>query len=449
MLPALGLLFGFAFLLLTPPFQTPDEFNHFFRAYQISEGGLLAVRHGARVGGDLPCSLSLLARTVNPDLRYRIAHRQDLSRLRAAFSLPLRPTVRQFTEFPNTALYAPLPYLPQVAGLLLGRCLGLPPLWLLYLGRAGNLLCWLALVTVAVTLIPLGKWTLWALALSPMALSLAASLSPDATLIGAGFLLLALTLHAAVGDATQPLTGRQLTGLFLLAVSVTLAKQAYLPLVLLILLIPLARFGSPRRAAGFLLGVFFVTITLWGGWWLMTQPLFVPSQPLIAPPAQLRYLLGHPWHFGRILLATYGQPWRGELLLHEWVGVLGWLDTPLPSWCYPCYLWALLIVAVSESAQGHLLGNRQRWGLLLIGLFAFLSVNLLLYLSWDTVGYSIVSGLQGRYFIPVVPCLLLGLFIPLRWRIDESSWLLAGLRTLPFVFVLCVSLRTVLARYYG
>jgi hypothetical protein len=42
---AFGLLapcFGVLVLILTPPFQAPDEFNHFFRAYLISEGRLLA-----------------------------------------------------------------------------------------------------------------------------------------------------------------------------------------------------------------------------------------------------------------------------------------------------------------------------------------------------------------------------------------------------------------------
>ena len=33
---------GLAFCVITPPFQVPDEVVHFYRAYQISEGHLIA-----------------------------------------------------------------------------------------------------------------------------------------------------------------------------------------------------------------------------------------------------------------------------------------------------------------------------------------------------------------------------------------------------------------------
>ena len=34
----LALLFGSIFVFLIPPFQSPDEPNHFLRAFQVSEG---------------------------------------------------------------------------------------------------------------------------------------------------------------------------------------------------------------------------------------------------------------------------------------------------------------------------------------------------------------------------------------------------------------------------
>jgi len=37
-----GILFGTLFLLITPPFQVPDEPNHFSRAFHVSELCLLA-----------------------------------------------------------------------------------------------------------------------------------------------------------------------------------------------------------------------------------------------------------------------------------------------------------------------------------------------------------------------------------------------------------------------
>src|SRR4029079_8068336 len=51
-----GLLGGLLFVAATPPFQAPDEPNHFARAYQISEG-VLFPRSG---GADLPESVVTL-----------------------------------------------------------------------------------------------------------------------------------------------------------------------------------------------------------------------------------------------------------------------------------------------------------------------------------------------------------------------------------------------------
>ena len=44
----LGALFGSAMAVVTPPFQVPDEANHFNRAYSISQGEIVL---GKETGG--------------------------------------------------------------------------------------------------------------------------------------------------------------------------------------------------------------------------------------------------------------------------------------------------------------------------------------------------------------------------------------------------------------
>ena len=50
----LAWIFGTLFALITPPFQVPDEFQHFYRAYQVSEGRLTAYRQAARSAANFP-----------------------------------------------------------------------------------------------------------------------------------------------------------------------------------------------------------------------------------------------------------------------------------------------------------------------------------------------------------------------------------------------------------
>lgn len=40
--------------IVTPPLQAADEFNHFYRAYQIAEGQFLPNKIDNRLGGEIP-----------------------------------------------------------------------------------------------------------------------------------------------------------------------------------------------------------------------------------------------------------------------------------------------------------------------------------------------------------------------------------------------------------
>ena len=111
----LGLLGVVPLVILTPPFQVPDENQHFYRAYQLSElrmGG--TVRDGA-AGAILPSSLIELtdrftgSRALWPDKPITV---QPLRGTWLAFDRPLDPDRRDFIST-STANSSPLPYLPQ------------------------------------------------------------------------------------------------------------------------------------------------------------------------------------------------------------------------------------------------------------------------------------------------------------------------------------------------
>jgi hypothetical protein len=100
-------------VFVTGPFQAPDEGNHFFRAYQIAEGRLLAVRMGQKVGGWLPTEVV----DVVAPFSYVPFH-PDQKIDTALLSTLVRKPVggeRTFVDYPNTALNAPIIYLPQAA----------------------------------------------------------------------------------------------------------------------------------------------------------------------------------------------------------------------------------------------------------------------------------------------------------------------------------------------
>ena len=179
----LALTFGSIFALLIPPFQSPDEPGHFFRAYQISEGVFLPEKKEQRLGGTLPASLAQVRDSFS-FLKMNYNTRLDNGLIFRCLKLPLHPEQRLFTDFPNTAVYAPTAYLPQAAAIALLRPLGATPLQMLYVARLANLLVWALLVFTAIRLMPFLKKTMAALALLPASLVIAASANADVTTNG-------------------------------------------------------------------------------------------------------------------------------------------------------------------------------------------------------------------------------------------------------------------------
>jgi hypothetical protein len=67
----LAVPFGLIFLLLSAPFQAPDEFVHFYRAYDVSEG------HFASSKVALPNSVLIFSQTVSKDLAGNYPNKQS------------------------------------------------------------------------------------------------------------------------------------------------------------------------------------------------------------------------------------------------------------------------------------------------------------------------------------------------------------------------------------
>ena len=287
----LAWIFGTLYALVTPPFQVPDEFQHFYRAYQVSEGRLTAYRHGGEVGGELPVSLetfagSIWGKTFDPETKIHAGS------IWAARTIPLQPRTRQFFVFGNVSWHSPTNYFPQAAAIAVARQIGLGPMGIFYAGRIGNLVSWSLLVYFSLRLIPIMDWTFLLLALTPMSMAQAASLSADATVNGVCFLFVAAAMRCGMTDG--PIRAAQLIGLTICGAAVALAKTAYLPLALLFLLIPAGKF--PNRSRYWLAFSIFMVICLGTivGWSLCTFGAESYSMADVSPRVQLLYMLHHP-----------------------------------------------------------------------------------------------------------------------------------------------------------
>jgi uncharacterized membrane protein len=253
------------FLIVTPPFQAPDEYQHFFRTYQLSKGQIIAEQRGGETGGEVAASLHHVVVGLLGSVPFNPDNKVPVDDIRAMLTHPLEPDQEHFVDFRTIALYTPVAHLPQTVGITIGRVLRLPTLLMFYLGRTFAMVTAVALTALAIRVTPIFKWWLFVFAFLPMTTFLRSSLSADTTTISLALLLLALCLRYAFAD--KPRVDRRGTfALIAAAVGLALAKQSYFLLPLLFLLIPTHHFGSWRRYAFFcvlLFGGGLLLISLW------------------------------------------------------------------------------------------------------------------------------------------------------------------------------------------
>lgn len=228
--PAVGLALGVTFTYVTPALVAPDEYTHLAAAYELAstwsgqtaadeDGNLLlrecdAAHFGTKTGdiGVLAYKNEAIAETSEPGSPDVLTIHSEVKAGQGSGS-----------------------YLAQALGIRLARAQGKNFYTMLLYGRLANLILYLLLAALAVWLAPTSLRGLFAcVALLPMPLQLAASLSPDAAVLGLVFSFTALCLRLRGEKAVW----WQKILLIVLGGLTAPGKAIYLPVILLCLLIP-------------------------------------------------------------------------------------------------------------------------------------------------------------------------------------------------------------------
>ena len=228
--PAVGLALGVTFTYVTPALVAPDEYTHLAAAYELAstwsgqtaadeDGNLLlrecdAAHFGTKTGdiGILAYKNEVIAETSEPGSPDVLTTHSEVKAGQGSGS-----------------------YLAQALGIRLARAQGKNFYTMLLYGRLANLILYLLLAALAVWLAPTSLCGLFAcVALLPMPLQLAASLSPDAAVLGLVFSFTALCLRLRGEKAVW----WQKILLIVLGGLTAPGKAIYLPVILLCLLIP-------------------------------------------------------------------------------------------------------------------------------------------------------------------------------------------------------------------
>jgi uncharacterized membrane protein len=439
-----SLVSGLVHMVLTPPFQAPDEAAHFFRAWRVSEGRLDLRPGRERAWIDVPSGLLRAGSRLYGAPPFRAERPIAWDELRRATRVPIGST-RERVYVPNTLQYTFLPYVPQAAGIAMARASGASALGALYAARLANLVVASLLISWAIARLPAYRWLTTAVALTPMAVALRASVSADALALAAACLWVATIAYAAFG--AEALRRRDVVALTTAATLLCATKAAYVPLLALVLLVPRARWPSRRRArwAWATVGASIVIVITT---WAIATARAVPAlrvDAAVDPPRQAAHALAHPLSFAGIVLRDYVV--HALRYAAQLVGKLGWLDVPLPRVFVGGYLLLLATLIALDGSPELEVRASHRW---LVGIAAaacLMLVSASQYALWTPLGANWVEGVQGRHLLPIAVAAI--------WAFHWRRWAHRWPRAVPLtvmtssVVALLVAGRALLAHYFA
>lgn len=417
----LGVIYNF---VLTP-YMTPDESYHIDMSYRHSNTLL-----GIESAGENKCYKrqddTELEFTSSPSLEnYKIIYD-------GLFSMTENDTLVE-AEATSTTEAPMIIYLPAVLGMTLARLLHLGTVPMLLLGRWFSLLGFTILTYFGMKKLPFGKTALFLLAVLPMNLQQCTSFSYDAVITGVSFLYICWCVSLAFGEKQVKAT--DMLGLGILGIILVYGKSGvYLPLALLIFLIPAARFGGKRVRNLCVLGLFLLPVLCFLNQNTATVSYIATTTEATATVGSsttagytIGYFLSQPLELVRMLANTLSD--KTAFYLESLVGQkMGWVEIDI-SEVISMLFWLLLILASLKTKEEPMyIRTGQKWWIVFVCAVCAGLILAGMLLTWTPRGYVSIEGVQGRYFIPLMPALLLVLRNPrLTWdRCAQRGLIYAG-----------------------
>jgi len=399
--------FGMTYLLLLPMMIVPDEPAHWLRIFEISEGHLLSDKDDSSLGGrEMPEGLSL-------SLDVWSEKYSDISK---NYPLAISKDTQHWYRFSNTALYAPVTYIFQVPGVLIGKIFTTRTIFVMYAGRVSAFLLSLFFIFIALKHLPCCKTVLFVITMMPMFIHQSVSLSADAMLNVASLCFMVFVLWSC-NTENELFEKKHVVLLCAFTLCIALSKIIYLPLVLLACLIPASKFrnrSSHRLFISLLLTCALAVNLLWFVY--ITTNYNYAWVENTDSAKQITNILSHPIRYAILVIKTYvyGVRW----LVGTCIGaLLGWLNIRVGNKALGFYVVCLLSTFFYNDELPETINKKRNLSHIIIYSLTALAIMLLIatseYVTWTALYADNISGIQGRYFIPIVfpLCLLIVLIV--------------------------------------
>ena len=399
------------YIIAMPTFKNHDELYHWYRSYEVSIGKFMEGIDGDTLGTIMPESVGKAATDDWQSITY--------GKVKENLGLELEKENTALLYSETSAVYSFIQYIPQAIGIFITRIFTDKVLLLAYGGRIMNMIFSILLIYWAIKKIPFGKKILLALSFIPIAIEGFSSLSPDAMTISMAFFYIAYILSLAFNKENHIIDGKKIAILTVLSVIMAMCKIVYLPLILLLFIIPKEKFKNEKKIKNiFIIGAIAVVLNLI---WLMVAGIYLSHFREGDSSIQVISILTNPIKYLQNCLYTVNLNGQ-DYIYSMFGGELGWGELVQLNSIVPYILCFILIwiTITDQTIKDKFKLYQKVW----ITIAAIAVVGLIftsLYVQWTTIGSDSVLGIQGRYFIPILPLVALLIGSQLKVKTDYSD----------------------------
>lgn len=383
---------------MTPPFQSPDEFEHITRAYLLTRGDVvLSAPEGQSSGGYVDSGLAQYMNSYShlpfrPENKLDTGYVEETQKIKWAGTYEFRPAL-------GMAYYFPGIYGVHALGLKSGEVLGLSVADSYQLTRLLLLLAISVILFCAFQMVA-PSYIVVALLFIPMSLFQFASASLDGLATAIAIWIVALFVKS-YRDSTS--VGNYAIYMAVFAWTLLASSRLQmLPLAALLFVL-----GWTQRKYRLLCAIGVALLFVIGWQILMLKTVVDGRVPLGGTSSEiLLFYIKHPLELINVFLRTLSEGEIARGYFSSFFGLLGWLDTPFPGAEYK-YLFfatlAFLLISIDYVRLNEFVFARATLGLCAAG--ALFIVFLAMLVTWTPHPASVIEGVQGRYFL--VPALLI------------------------------------------
>lgn len=399
---------GVVYALVFLPFTIPDEGEHYLSVYRLSNYFTFSKEQFGEK--------ALLIRNVDHELVTQLRQNQLTSgyftSLTQNFSLiaSTKETMMMSAKFIESA---PHGYIFSALGISVGRLLNLGAIPTFYLGRFANLAAYTLAVYWAIKRIPYGKTALFVISASPMLIHLVASYSYDFIIVALAIMFVAQAIHMREKEGN--VTVKDIIICAVIAVFLAPAKLIYFPILLVIFIVPNEKFNFSKRTAVI---IKFAVIAVGIATLLITQlgkistymgdgnTVFWSEDEVYS----LSRALTHPIEFIKLAMNTIYKytDYYSSMMVANHMDGSGGVTVPMFLWL-PMLAVTFYSFLRKKNEEKGVLSDWMRFFLFVVAIGVCAMSVLSIMFSWTPISLNYIKGVQGRYFIPILPIVALAM----------------------------------------